>query len=234
MTRWAGSTGAQRRRGLTLAELLVVVAILSVLAAITMSLVGGSKRAAKRASCTSNLKQVGVAFGLYRGDWDDRYPIDRIVREPPPPRRLVWELMRAYGRAETVFYCPEDLTPGDRKFGYNYEAYHLRPDDPIRRKLGVEAMSVAAVCLGHLTYRMMEYPGAGLISEPVCDERGRCSGKFVFLGNDGSVATVDAKATPEWKSDGDSWYLVESAPKELKAHIHKWRFPGEPWPPTFE
>ena len=52
----------------TLVELLVVIAIVSVLAALLLPALQGSKRAAQKAGCLSNLHQLGLATHLY---WDD-------------------------------------------------------------------------------------------------------------------------------------------------------------------
>ena len=57
-----------RRPAFTLVELLVVVAIIAVLAALLLPSLTQCKAAARRAQCTSNLRQLGVAAELY---WDD-------------------------------------------------------------------------------------------------------------------------------------------------------------------
>jgi prepilin-type N-terminal cleavage/methylation domain-containing protein/prepilin-type processing-associated H-X9-DG protein len=63
----SGSAGAQRN-GFTLAEALVVLAILAVLAALLLPALTRGRSAAKRAQCVSNLRQLGVAAQLY---WSD-------------------------------------------------------------------------------------------------------------------------------------------------------------------
>ncbi len=65
---------AQSRAGFTLIEILVVLAIIGILAAILFPVFGRAREAAKRTSCASNLKQLGVAFQLYTKDYNDRYP----------------------------------------------------------------------------------------------------------------------------------------------------------------
>jgi len=58
-------------RGFTLIELLVVIAIIAILAAILFPVFAQAKAAAKKASNTSNLKQIALGVVMYTGDYDD-------------------------------------------------------------------------------------------------------------------------------------------------------------------
>ncbi len=60
--------------GFTLIELLVVIAIIAILAAMLLPALSKAKRAAQRANCVSNLKQIALSVHMYAGDNQDVLP----------------------------------------------------------------------------------------------------------------------------------------------------------------
>lgn len=110
-------------KGFTLIELLVVIAIISILAAILFPVFARARENARRASCQSNLRQIGMGVMMYVQDHDDRLPMQFLsnpvsVAAGPPPggwvdnynaasHRWWWQnMIYPYVKSLQVFVCP--------------------------------------------------------------------------------------------------------------------------------
>src|SRR5688572_27938486 len=73
------------RSAFTLIELLVVIAIIAILAAILFPVFATARESARKASCQSNLKQIGLAFKQYETDYDGFMPSGGGTCHMSPP-----------------------------------------------------------------------------------------------------------------------------------------------------
>jgi prepilin-type N-terminal cleavage/methylation domain-containing protein/prepilin-type processing-associated H-X9-DG protein len=91
-------------RGFTLIELLVVIAIIAILAAILFPVFARARENARRASCQSNLKQIGLGIMQYTQDYDEKMvPQGNNVGTTYPG----WHyLVQPYIKSAQVFNCP--------------------------------------------------------------------------------------------------------------------------------
>jgi prepilin-type N-terminal cleavage/methylation domain-containing protein/prepilin-type processing-associated H-X9-DG protein len=67
-------SSSTRSEGFTLIELLVVVSIISILAAMLLPALARARESARRVSCASNLRQMGLVFKMYSSETKDMYP----------------------------------------------------------------------------------------------------------------------------------------------------------------
>ena len=122
-----------RRRAFTLIELLVVIAIIAILAALLFPVFARAREAGRKATCQSNLHQVGMAFAGYMADYDGFYPntgdfrqaAGRYWRWPLQPylaygRRQAGGPLTSTGTDRNVLWCPSDDSQAFDNTSYAY------------------------------------------------------------------------------------------------------------------
>ncbi|RYX83371.1 DUF1559 domain-containing protein [bacterium] len=93
-----------RNNAFTLIELLVVIAIIAILAAILFPVFARARENARRASCQSNLKQIGLGILQYQQDYDERFP----GRYNPGTNQSWRGLIQPYVKSTQLFQCPSN------------------------------------------------------------------------------------------------------------------------------
>ncbi|RYG71697.1 DUF1559 domain-containing protein [bacterium] len=132
--------------GFTLIELLVVIAIIAILAAILFPVFGRARENARRSSCMSNLKQLGLGTMQYTQDYDEYLP-DATYGPASAITDPKWmDVIFPYVKSEQIFTCPSDsgknsiyksnrvgftADPGNNPFGsYALNNYYYASNEP--------------------------------------------------------------------------------------------------------
>jgi len=96
-----------RNNAFTLIELLVVIAIIAILATLLLPALSNAKAVAKSVKCKSNLRQMGLALGMYLGDFA-QYPLS----DSPVEEKFWFTYLESYVGSvweDPLFSCPNGL-----------------------------------------------------------------------------------------------------------------------------
>lgn len=91
----------QNKDAFTLIELLVVIAIIAILAAILFPVFSRARENARKASCQSQLKQIGLGVIQYMSDYDSRYPYLGGAST-----NSLHPIIEPYIKSDQVWFCP--------------------------------------------------------------------------------------------------------------------------------
>ena len=168
------------RKQFTLIELLVVIAIIAILASMLLPALAQAWEKARSITCTSNLKQLGLAFEMYRSDHDGVYPMILALNQG----NQYWDqfigpyagdtLVGGYNSSD-CFYCPTTTNitttayPGTNAAGVR-RRFHYGMTCGWLRATRMQAGGVIPQCIGRpVNGTGIEKPGIAVL---LCDASG--------------------------------------------------------------
>jgi prepilin-type N-terminal cleavage/methylation domain-containing protein/prepilin-type processing-associated H-X9-DG protein len=201
MSLFAPVARTNRRSGFTLIELLVVIAIIAILASILFPVFARARENARRSSCQSNLKQIGLGMVQYSQDYDEQmvrgwYGTTSSGGSDATDKYKWMDAIQPYIKSTQLFNCPSQSTylesggPYAIRSGTNYGSYAINS--------AYWALSNAATP----------------------DYNQSPAGEFI------SMAAVEAPSTTVWVADGSGLFefkwagptnpaIVASSPRRL-------------------
>jgi prepilin-type N-terminal cleavage/methylation domain-containing protein/prepilin-type processing-associated H-X9-DG protein len=180
---------AGRRSGFTLMEVLVVISILTLLAGLLFPVFAQAREQARKSRCVSNLRNIGLALGMYTQDYDETF-LPRIYTDYSwtGQTKAGWVIeapLQPYLRNKDVLRCPSDSSiwaPTGGKFPTSY-AWSEKLSDQSLSKI---ALPVNVVAFNEIwAFHMRRY--------------GRCYDPYdaclgVHAGNEAMLLFVDGHA----------------------------------------
>ena len=160
-------TRSSKHHGFTLVEMLVVIAIISILAAMLMPALTSSLHIARDTACGNNLRQIGIALAHYSTDFYGYYPALDDPAVQYWPKKLAPYVSRGveYPPYSNLFFCPSESNhhPNIIDYGGNFRSAISNPAVRISRYVSpskVIAVADARELIGD------EYVGTWLMNDP--------------------------------------------------------------------
>ena len=126
-------------RGFTLTELLVVICLIAMVAALLLPALAAAKRKHATIGCANNLKQIGLAFRIWEGDNGDKFQMQYAATNEALMKLvsdgnayILWQTRSNELITPRILVCPEDKQRSEAySFTQNFSDANIFSDEPL-------------------------------------------------------------------------------------------------------
>ncbi len=221
-----------KKKAFTLIELLIVMAIISLLAAILFPVFGRVRENARRASCQSNLRQISLGLMQYSQDYDE---LNGLYFMRTSVDNIAWnQTLQPYVKSTQVFQCPSDVNANSTA-----TAYWVTPGDPAYPKpfhssyiinSAVNSLNLAALQNPSQTVMMTDGGVVASTTAPYTTQTPKPLSWILSVPEYGPMSSSSNEdwAAPNARHLGTS--VVAFADGHVKAmHTEQWYYTATPW-----
>ena len=195
------------KKAFTLIELLVVIAIIAILAAILFPVFARARENARRTSCQSNLKQIGLGFLQYAQDYDETLPRANSSLLSGAGENSAWSYaigpytvkkggaLYSNTAGSGFFVCPSDSVTrsrGEQPLSYAAPANYTAHDDARMWGANISSATMGNYIPGRALAAIPAPAGTIMIAESPADERTQSVNKVVVQKPTGCSAPTSA------------------------------------------
>jgi prepilin-type N-terminal cleavage/methylation domain-containing protein/prepilin-type processing-associated H-X9-DG protein len=224
-----------RKSAFTLIEILVVIAIIAILAAILFPVFARARENARRASCQSNLKQIALGILQYTQDNDEKFPFYDNWETPTGVGGWAY-VVQPYFKSTQILQCPSEentssstvSSPYYTDYAYNLALGRKTATAPvIKGPINLATLTQSALTIMVLDSHSQSSVGWEAGADGDQCQSSSCTAGLAVLKKDGTrLPTFHLEGVNFAFTDGHvKWYKGDSATRTM-ANVYNSITPG--------